>query len=95
MPRITARDPGAAQMICLNEDGDRFDTVAGFDTDEGWVEFFPVYEKVEGKHRRAMADRKTKELLRIRLHTSYEIRHRQTDELLHKVVWDEAGNKVQ
>lgn len=95
MPRITARDPGAAQMICLNEHGDRFDTVVGFDTDEGWVEFYPIYEKVESTHRKVMLDRKLKDHLKVRLHTNYEIRHRQTNELLYKVVWDQAGNKVQ
>ncbi len=82
-------------MICLNEHGDRINTVVAFDTDEGWLDFFPLYEEVKDKSRRAMFDRKSKELLKVRLHTSYEIRHRQTDELLHKVVWDEAGNKVE
>jgi hypothetical protein len=95
MPRITARDPAAAQMRCFNEDGTQFGSVTAFDTQEGWLEFIPIYPTSSDGYRPVIVDRKTQEMVTVRVHTSYEIRHRQTNELLHKVVWDSSGNKVQ
>lgn len=81
-------------MKCYNEHGALWGAVTGFDSDEGWVEFYPIYPKVEGSTAHTVFDRKAQESVKVRVHTSYEIRHRQTNEVLYKVVWDMAGNKT-
>ena len=96
MPLIEAGTPEGDKLICLNEFEKPFGNVVCANTDEGWVEFLPLWAagQTDLKEDKVIVDRKSQQILLVRLHTSYKLLDKVTGEVKYEVRWDLNGNKV-
>jgi hypothetical protein len=78
-----ATDPQTSKrMHLLNEQGEIVPSACAFDTDEGWFEMYLPASKD-----RCYIDRKNQQIFKVRIHTGFDVRDRETDEVLHSVRW--------
>lgn len=88
MPRIFAKEPGAANLVChyfpLANKPHVLGNAHGFDSDEKWVEIwlFSHHRKADGSARMMTADGR---ILTARLYINYDIVDKITGETLYIV----------
>ena len=94
MPLIDKNHPLQARVHCYNEEGLFMDNVAAVDTDEGWMELMVTYPPYYGDRRRVIIDRRTQEVVKLRVYAGFFIHDRESHKLLYSVCWDSENGGV-